>query len=140
MINRRTTLLGIAAACGAGLTHAALGRAASAGPAKPATDGMTSAREAELRDDLARMSSPHELSEEGVPVFLACVDLVAEKAGKKGPSPASSSTQIASDLRRYGDAWKRLHPDAKEGDVAKLINVLAERDFARGVRTRGGPK
>ena len=134
MINRRTTLFGIAAACGTGLSQAALGRFADAGPTVPAAGGTKPAGEAELRDDLARMSSPHELSEEGVPVFLACVDVVAEKAGKKGPSPTPFSAQIASDLRLYGDAWRRLHPDAQEGDVAKLINVLAERDFARGAQ------
>ena len=137
MINRRTTLLGIAAACGTGLSHAALGRLADTGPKVPAADTAKSAGEADLRADLARMNSPHELSEEGVPVVLACVNVVAEQAGKKGPSPTPFSAQIASDLRRYGDAWQRLHPDAPEGDVAKLINVLAERDFARGVHTRG---
>ena len=137
MINRRRTLLGIAAACGTGILQAVLGRGAAAGPTMPAAGSKKPTSDVELRDDLARMSSPHELSEEGVPVLLACVDLVAEHAGKKGPSPNPFSAQIASDLRRYGDAWQRLHPDAQEGDVAKLINVLAERDFARGVHTRG---
>ncbi len=134
MINRRTTLLAIAAACSTGLTHAALGRLADTGPTMPAAGGTKPADEAELRDDLARMSSPHELSEEGVPVFLACVDVVAEQAGKTGASPTAFSAQIASALRGYGDAWQRLHPDAQEGDVAKLINVLAGRDFARGAQ------
>ena len=134
MINRRTTLLAIAAACGTGLSHAALGRFADASPTMPAAGPPKPASEADLRGDLARMGSPHEYSEEGVPVFLACVDLVAEQAGKTGASPTPFSAQIASDLRRYGDAWQRLHPDAPESDAAKLINILAGRDFGRSAQ------
>ena len=133
MINRRTTLIAIAAACGTVLSHAALGRFASTGPTVPAADAPKPAGEAELRDSLARVGS-HDYSEEGVPVFLACVNLVAEQAGKTGPSPTPFSAQIASDLRRYGDAWQRLHPDAPETDAAKVIEMLAERDFVRGAK------
>lgn len=132
MINRRTTLLGLAAACGTAISSTALGRFADVASRAPAAGVPTPAGEAELRDDLARMSAPHALSEEGVPVFLACVDVVAEQAGKTRTSATPFSAQIASDLRRYGDAWQRLHPDAPEGDVAKLIQILAERDFAHG--------
>ena len=135
MINRRTTLLAIAAACGTGLSHAALGRFADTGPTVPAADALKLAGEADLRDDLARMGSPHEYSEEGVPVVLACVDLVAELAGKKGASATPFSAQIASDLRRYADEWQRLHPDAMESDAAKLIQILAERDFGRAAQS-----
>jgi len=133
MINRRTTLVAIAAACGTVLSHAALGRFADTGPTVPAADAPKPAGEAELRDNLARVGS-HEYSEEGVPVFLACVDLMAEHVGKTGPSPTPFSAQIASDLRRYGDAWQRLHPDAPETDAAKVIEMLAERDFVRGAK------
>ena len=133
MINRRTTLIAIAAACGTGLSHAALGRFADTGSTVPAADAPKPTGEAELRDNLARVGS-HEYSEEGVPVFLACVDLVAEQAGKTGASPTPFSAQIASDLRRYGEAWQRLHPDAPETDAAKVIEMLAERDFVRGAK------
>lgn len=133
MINRRTTLLAMAAACGTGLSHAALGRFADTGPTVPAADAPNAAGEADLRDGLARVGS-HEYSEEGIPVFLACVDLVVEQAGKTGASPTPFSAQIASDLRRYGDAWQRLHPDAPETDAAKVIEMLAERDFVRGAK------
>ena len=134
MANRRTTLLAMAAACCAGLSRAAFGRFLGSGEAPgrapaaatPATDG-----DAAMREDLARMGS-HEYSDEGIPVFLACVDLAAEQAGKL-PVPAPAFSQhFASDLRRYGDAWLRLHPDAPATDVSKVIEVLAERDFARG--------
>ena len=133
MINRRTTLLAIAAACGTGLSHVALGRFADTGPTVPAADAANAAGEADLRADLARVGL-HEYSEEGIPVFLACVDLVLEQAGKIGASPTPFSAQIASDLRRYGDAWQRQHPDAPETDAAKVIEMLAERDFVRGAK------
>ena len=134
MINRRTTLLSIAAAFGTAIAHTALGRFADSGSKAPAAGAAKADGEADLRDDLARMASPREYSEEGVPVFLACVDVVAEQAGKAVAPATPFSAQIARDLRRYGDAWRRLHPDAPEGDVAKLIQILADRDFAHGAQ------
>ena len=92
---------------------------------RPATN------DAALQDDLARMGS-HEYSDEGIPVLLACIDLIAEKAGKPPVAPPAFSRQFAADLRRYSDAWLRLHPDAPVDDVSKVIEVLAERDFAHG--------
>ena len=131
MIDRRTILLRLAAS-GAALSYAALTGCAKSGPTTPAADVAPADGDADLRDDLARMGTPREDSEVGVPVFLACVDLVAEKAGKPGAPATPFSAQIATDLRRFGDAWLQLHPDAKEGDVARLIQILADRDF-RGV-------
>ena len=132
MINRRTTLLGLAAACGTGLAQTALGRFGDGASAVQAADVPNPTADAALREDLARMATPHELLDEGVPVFLACVDVVAETAGKAKAAATPFSAQIASDLRRFGDAWQRLHPDAPEGDVARLIQILAARDFAHG--------
>lgn len=126
MVNRRTTLLAMAAACGTGLSRVALGRLAAAVPALPAAG-----EDPALRDDLARMGS-HEYSDEGIPVFLACVDLAAEQAGRPGVPPTELSQHMAANLRRYADAWQRLHPDAPDTDASKVIEVLAERDFARG--------
>jgi hypothetical protein len=122
----------LAAAGGTALTYAALSGCAKSGPATPAADAAKPG-DADLRDDLARMAAPREDSEVGVPVFIACVDVVAMKAGTRSAPATPFSAQIASDLRRFGDAWLRQHPDAKEGDVARLIQILAERDF-RGVK------
>ena len=139
MVDRRTLLLAMAA-CGAGLSREAPGRVQGAvqpdaGPARPAADAppadAPAAADAELREDLARMGS-HEYSDEGIPVFLACVDVVAERAHRPQVSPAALSARLAADLRRYGEAWERLHPDAPDTDISKVIEVLAERDFARG--------
>lgn len=133
MIDRRKTLLTLAAAFGSALSYATLVGCAKSDPTTPAAGDAKSAGDADLRDDLARMGTPREDSEVGVPVFIACVDLVAEKAGKPAAPATPFSAQIAADLRRFGDAWLRQHPDAKEGDVARLIQILAERDF-RGVK------
>lgn len=132
MIDRRTILLRLAAG-GAALSYAALVGCAKSDPAPSGAETAKAAGDAELNDDLARMAAPREDSEVGVPVIIACVDVVARKAGKPVAPASVFSAQIASDLRRYGDAWLRLHPDAKEEDVARLIQILAERDF-RGVK------
>lgn len=132
-MNRRTTLLRLAAACGTALTYAALSGCAKNDPVTPAVDAAKPAGDADLQEDLARMAAPREDSEVGVPVIIACVDVAARKAGKAGAPANAFSAQFAADLRRYGDAWQRLHADAKEADVARLIQILAERDF-RGVK------
>ncbi|MGC4072285.1 MAG: hypothetical protein QM760_07175 [Nibricoccus sp.] len=129
MIDRRTILLKLAAAGGTALSYAVLSGCAKGDSTKPVADAPKPDDDAALRDDLARMGAPREDSEVGVPVFLACVDLVAERDGKPAVPANAFSAQIAADLRRYGDGWLKLHPDAKEGDVAHLIQVLAERDF-----------
>ncbi len=126
MLDRRTTLLGLLSA---GLSRAALGRGAQSPPASPAP--AAPAMERELKEDLARLGA-HEYSDEGIPVFLACMDLTAQAAGHPTAQPSSLSHSVASSIRRYGDAWLRMHPDAPDTDVSKIIEVLAERDFARG--------
>ena len=65
-------------------------------------------------------------------MFLACVDLVTEAGGHATAQASSLSRTVGSDIRRYGDAWRTMHPDAPDTDVSKIIEVLAERDFARG--------
>jgi hypothetical protein len=134
VINRRTTLLTLAAACGTALSLAACGRSAESDSTAPAAGAAKAGGDDDLRDNVARMGTPREDSEVGVPVFLACEDLVAEQAGKPGAPPNPFSAQIAADLRRFGDEWLRLHPDAKEEDVARLIQILADRDFVRGAK------
>ena len=132
MLDRRTTLLAL---MGAGLSRAALARALETGSAAatpgapPASAGSDADRE--LKEDLARLGA-HEYSDEGIPVFLACVDLVAETSGHVTAQPSSLSKSVGSHIRRYGDAWQAMHPDAPDTDVSKVIEVLAERDFARG--------
>ncbi|MGB8014061.1 MAG: polysaccharide deacetylase family protein [Terriglobales bacterium] len=81
-----------------------------------------------LRKDIARLA-PKEYSEEGIPVLLACEDLVANKRAA-ALSPLNAA--IASQFRRNAAAWERIRQDAPASDVSKLIEVLADRDFANG--------
>lgn len=132
MVNRRTTVL---AMIGTGLSCVTMGRVLGAErtpPNRPASpEPPATAADRELKDDLAKMGA-HEYSDEGIPVFLACVDLAAQHAGKPPAPPTEFSALVAANLRRYGDAWRRMHPDAPDTDVSKVIEVLAARDFAHG--------
>ncbi|MDP9087716.1 MAG: hypothetical protein M3O26_03110 [Pseudomonadota bacterium] len=51
-------------------------------------------------------------------------------------NPAGSLTPynaaLVADLRKYAEAWQRIHPNAPDSDVAKVIEVLADRDFSDG--------
>jgi hypothetical protein len=71
-------------------------------------------------------------SEEGIPMILACEDVTA----KHPLSPASRTMNhaLAPAFETYVEAWERLHPEATAGDVAKLVELLAYRDFAGGGR------
>ncbi len=86
-----------------------------------------------LRADLARLKT-RVYSEEGIPMFLVCENLAlktASQASAAAPSPTVNKT-LASAFRRYADAWQRIRPDAPASDVAKLVEALADRDFANG--------
>ncbi len=130
-MNRRNALFALGATVFSGIRplHAALGGALQ-------TPGMTSDQVASgaqsatneniderMRKDLA----PHEYSEEGIPVFLACEDLTVNK-----PVLSPLNAYLSSEMRRNAEAMQRVKPDAAAGDVGKLIEVLAQRDFARG--------
>ena len=139
MINRRGAIVAIgAAAIGAAPSSSALVRLLRSGMARTqggATDTQTKDAATKVIDDRLRqdLASPTAYSEEGVPVFLACEDLVADKATHKSAVTLSAfNAVLASELRKNAESWKRIHPDAPEGDVAKVIEVLAHRDFDHG--------
>ena len=122
MMNRREALLGMSAAI---LTASvgALGEQTATFPDSAVDD--------RLRSDIDRLS-PRVNSEEGVSVFLACVNVIGRK-----PAPASltrSDAAVASEFRRDAVAWERIRPNAPATEVGKLIEVLAYRDFSRGGR------
>ena len=83
--------------------------------------------EAQLQADMTRLAT-RVYSEEGIPMILACEDLTA----KKPVVPASRvmNAAVAPAFHRYVEAWQHMHPDAPVGDVAKLTELLAYRDFA----------
>ena len=141
MMNRRGAIVAMAAATlGAVPSRAALVRLLQSGQAQ--TQGAASGNQLKdpvkdaiddrLRQDIARLA-PRADSEEGVPVLLACEDLVVDKTSPKTAVTLTAfNISLASDFRKNSEAWQRIHPDAAETDVAKLVEVLADRDFANG--------
>ena len=89
-----------------------------------------------LREDLARLA-PRVYSEEGIPVFLACVNLVPAKTShppaKVTLTPLSAA--LALTFHRNAEAFQRIRPNAKAKDIAPIIEVLADRDFSKGETT-----
>ncbi len=111
------------------------GQTAEAHPTRSRTErpdqGSDLEAEARLRADLARLA-PRAYSEEGVPVFLACVNLVGAPS-KVNPGPFSAA--LASTFHRNAQAFQHMQPNARPGDVQQIIEVLADRDFAAGAGT-----
>ena len=91
-----------------------------------------------LRADLASLA-PRAYSEEGVPMFLACVNLVPAVISHQVPKVTLTplSAALASTLRRNAEAYQRIKPGLKAKDIAPLIEVLANRDFTRGETAEG---
>ena len=140
MMNRRKTVLGMLGAWGAMIASAAFGKSLPSGQPKASTSSGfepgasdSAAVEKALRADLARLKS-RAYSDEGIAVFLACEDLVAVKAARPALPASALSQRVAADLRKNGEAWQRIYPNAPATDVSKVIEVLADRDFRRGGR------
>ncbi len=143
MMNRRKALVAIAAATGSAVSSKAAlarllesGQAPHQGPSGAPPKEAISAVDARLREDLARLA-PRAYSEEGIPVFLACEDFVRGRTSRQSAATLTPfNAAFASDLRKNAEAWQRIHPDATDADIGKLIEVLADRDFAGGGRVR----
>jgi hypothetical protein len=138
MLNRRQVL--------AGMSVAALGSAASASPLNvfitpsftqhpgvaaeiQPQEAVDKAIEDRLRSDLTQLDSRAN-SEEGVPVFLGCVNLVTPQAQRVVLS--ALNTTLVADFRKNAAAWERIRPKSTANDVGILIEVLAARDFDIG--------
>jgi len=135
MISRRGAMLSISAAALTGIrplqvtwTRILQSDATSSQAPQAAKDNEQQTLDDRLRKDTA----PHEYSEEGIPVFLACVNLAAKKNTPIKLTPFNVA--LAAELRKNAAAWMRIKPEAPADDVAKLIEVLATRDFANGGR------
>ena len=118
MINRRQALLGMSAA--------ALGITVTPTPAL-ADMAADQAADAKLREEL-KLLKPWVLSEEGIPVILACVNQVGATHAALTPMNA----RIVADFRETAAAWDRVMPHSPESDVGKTIQLLARKDFERG--------
>jgi hypothetical protein len=73
-------------------------------------------------------------SEEGIAMFLACENLAAVETvpPNKVPVPSPLNQKVASAFQRYAQEWQHAHPDAPASDVAKILEFIADRDFASG--------
>lgn len=140
MINRREVLIGMSAAAlsAAAPAASALAEFLELSPQSPSTSAQTSnaandAADKRLREDLARLA-PRANSEEGVPVFLACMNLVTDKSSHKAPPVQLTplNAVVAAEFRQTAAAFERIRPNATQTDVAEVIVVLADRDFANG--------
>ena len=145
MMNRRSALGALAATAIGGLgtfdsrlrgiMQAAAGNPKPSTPAEPSKDTSQAEIDERLRKDLARMA-PRADSEAGVPVILACQDLVAEK---KWAKTNATNAAIAAEFRRTAAAWQRVKPDAPATDVGNLIQILADHDFTNGGEEQAPP-
>lgn len=113
------------------------------GSGDPAARGTPDRWARDLGRDYVRTGA-RAYSEEGIPVFLVGENLGPEVAGS-GPVVANTNTntntdsdagRLAAALRRSGEVLPTVRPGVGPGDVGKLIEVLADRDF--GVPAGGG--
>lgn len=133
-MNRRDSVRSLVAAAWATV----LWRPAAAQVRAPVPPGVPApgraapaALDAQLKSDVERLA-PRVYSDEGIPMLLACVDVT------RGDGAAAATTAfnaaLAAELRATGAAWERLYPEAKTEDASKLLEVLADRDFAAQLR------
>jgi hypothetical protein len=105
----------------------------------PVTTDAGTPAVASLEQDLARLDQ-RAYSEQGVPVFLVCEDLAREDLTRaaslrgKGFARGRESAALAEDFRRQTRLLEQIRPARTKADVAKLIEILADRDFGRRVR------
>ncbi len=81
----------------------------------------------QLDQDL-RLLGARTYSDEGIPTFLVCENLAP--SGNEGLDfPPDANGPLAATFRRYAEALPHIRANVSEKDVAKLIEVLAHRDF-----------
>ena len=138
MIGRRHALSGIVsifASAWAVVSCAPRGRPPSG--AVQQAPRATAASDKDLGDevlrDLTRLGS-RVYSEEGIAVFLACENLARRPDGAANalPPPTALNSSLAATFRKYAEVLPRVRPEVVEGDVAKLVELLADRDFTAG--------
>lgn len=135
MIDRRDVLamLGKVSAMGTGRLLFKLTGSPSGGEAQQSNKGAAGDFDERVAAEMSRLSS-RVYSEEGIPMLLACENLVPPAtAGKTPVLPTTAFNKVfSSAFHRYAVAWQRLHPDATEDDVPKVLELLADLDFAAG--------
>ncbi|MBV9697958.1 MAG: hypothetical protein JO005_13610 [Gammaproteobacteria bacterium] len=112
----------------------ARGATAAADGTEPTTHDADATLEERLKQDVERLG-PRVYSDEGITVFLACIEVHAR--GSSAAALLPFNAELARQIHDTADAWERLYPQAKDEDVSKLIEVLAERDFATRTASAG---
>lgn len=84
----------------------------------------------QLSKDYQRAGS-RAYSEEGIPVFLVGENLVPDGTGSGdgGAAADPERARLVATFRRYAEALPTVRSEVVPGDVGKLIEVLADRDF-----------
>ena len=138
MISRRGALAAIAAA-----TFGRLGSFIGRGQQLRQPDAANSftasgaqladTRNESLSETLSRLGK-RVYSEEGIPMFLACENLGPDQASpERTPVPSMPlNAVVVSAFHHYADEWQHTRPNAPVTDVAKIVELLAYRDFAAG--------
>jgi hypothetical protein len=86
-----------------------------------------------LEKDLVLLGK-RKYSEQGIPTFLVCENL-APGERLDGDAPLGEGAALAEDFRQHTDLMFRMRPEVTKEDVARLVEVLADRDF--GILTTG---
>jgi len=92
----------------------------------PATETTQDDEAARLLSELDRLSARN-YSQEGIPVFLVCEDLVSRRDPSR-PEPRTQTAELASTFRKWANVLLRARPEATPADIPKLIEVLADWD------------
>ena len=83
-----------------------------------------------LITELARLET-RDYSREGIPMLLACENLVPDGTSEvAAAAPLASNLELAATFRQYAASLPEVRNDLTEGDVAKLVELLAMQDFA----------
>ena len=90
--------------------------------------------EEQLEAEMTRLAD-RVYSEQGIPMILACENLVPRPS--MSSSSKATSAEFAPVFQRVVNVWERLRPAAPAADVASLVELLADRDFASGGRSAG---
>ena len=138
MISRRKAIVGIAATTFGRLDSLlCMGRQLrfyNAANGSISSDAqLTDTRDDRLSADLKRLDA-RIYSEEGIPMFLACENLGPNQTSpERVPVPPTPlNEKVASAFHQYSAQWQHSRPDAPVTDVAKIVELLAYRDFAAG--------
>lgn len=128
MIDRRCALCRISI----GLLGGAWALAACSTSGRRPDPFLESLRGSQLLAELARLDA-RVYPEEGIPMLLACDNLEPERGSSAQAAVEPAATAgLAASFRHLARTLPEVRSNLTEWDVAKLVELLAERDFAAG--------